>query len=143
MNASQTDHEQRRFPRICKEIPVEVSELSYPVSLGPGEKCLCKNIGAGGICFTVPTAYKPKTLLSLKIAILGWEGYKKPFSFLVDICSERPLTAIGEVAWSRELSDGTGYDVGIRFVNIYEDDYAALMKYIETRREGSGSGVRG
>lgn len=61
----------------------------------------------------------------------------------MDISSARPLTAIGEVAWTRELSDGMGYDIGIRFVNIYEDDYAALMKYIETRQEGSGSEGRG
>ncbi|OQX23549.1 MAG: hypothetical protein BWK80_25365 [Desulfobacteraceae bacterium IS3] len=140
MNPSQTNCEQRRFSRICKEIPVEVSELSYPVSLEPGEKCLCKNIGAGGICFRVSEEYKPKTLLSLKISIPGWQGYKKPFSFIVDISSKRPLTAIGEVAWSRKLSDDTGYDVGIRFVNIYEDDYAALMKYIEIVEKVRGQG---
>ena len=50
---------------------------------------------------------------------------------MLDISREPPLTAIGEVVWLREDPSGDGYEVGIKFLNIYEDDYRALMKYLK------------
>lgn len=130
-----SDSEQRKFARISREIPVEVNLLTYPLSEDSGKKCLSKNISAGGICFTVSNSYQQGNLLSLKIRIPGWEGYKRPFSRLVNIASEEPLTAIGEVVWCQKLSDASEYDVGLKFVNIYEDDYNALMKYVESQKK--------
>lgn len=109
---------------------MEVSILSYPLSKEPGTQVLGSNISAGGICFFVQDFYEDKTMLNLKIRLKGWQGYKKPFSRLHDIAEESPLTAIGEVAWCRASDTGSGFYVGLRFVNIYEDDYKALTAYI-------------
>ncbi|OQX23186.1 MAG: hypothetical protein BWK80_27345 [Desulfobacteraceae bacterium IS3] len=133
MDQSQSAHNKRKFPRIDKKIPVEVNRLCYPLPLDPGESCVCKNISAGGVCFTISNSYEPGAVLSLKISIPGWQGYKKPFSFLVDIASESPLTAIGEVVWCRQHSESSDYEIGIKFLNIYEDDYRALIKYLEAQ----------
>lgn len=133
MNQKENHTDQREFARICKEVVIEVSEIAYPLPQEPGERCVCKNISGGGICFTTTSPCKPKTLLSLKLHITGWQSYKKPFSRVLDISSEEPLTAIGEAVWCRRLADGSAYDVGIKFVNIYEDDYKALMKYLESQ----------
>ncbi len=128
---AETVSDQRKFPRISKTVTVEVNPLTYPLPREPGERCVSKNISGGGICFTISKRYKPETLLNLKISIPGWQSYKKPFSRIMDIASESPLTAIAEVVWCQKLSNGSGYDVGIKFVNIYEDDYSALMNYVE------------
>ncbi|MDM8522574.1 PilZ domain-containing protein [Desulfococcaceae bacterium HSG8] len=124
---------QREFPRILKEIPIEVARISYPVSEKPEKKCLSKNIGGGGICFTLRTPYEVGALLNLKISIPGWQSYKRPFSLFWDMSSDAPLTAVGEVVWCRKFPGG--YDVGIRFLDIYEDDYNALMKYLENQNQ--------
>ena len=42
-----------------------------------------------------------------------------------------PLTAIGEIVWCTPTTNGTGYEIGVKFVDIYEDDYKALTKYLE------------
>lgn len=122
--------DKRKFPRISKEILIEVSKISYPLSHGPGEQYLSKNISGGGVCFCIDTPYDPEAVLSLKLSIPGWKNYKKPFSLMFDASSDAPLTAIGEVAWCRKLSGIPGYDVGVKFVDIYEDDYHALINYL-------------
>lgn len=133
MNPEGSASEQRKFTRISKEISIEVNKLSYPISKDPGERRVCKNIGGGGICISVPRAYEPKTLLSLKISIPGWQGYKKPFSMVLDISSDSSLTAIGKVAWCKKPPDDSGYEIGVKFLDIYEDDYRALTEYLKNQ----------
>ncbi len=135
MSELKSYEDQREFPRISKEIPIEVSEISYPLPEEPGKSYLSKNISIGGICFSLTIPYEPETVLSLKIKIPGWQTYKKLFSLFSDVFSDTPLTAIGEVAWCRKLSGGPGYDMGVRFVDIYKDDYQALMKYLDAQSD--------
>ncbi|QTA89818.1 PilZ domain-containing protein [Desulfonema magnum] len=135
MSELKSDKDHREFPRISKEIPIEVSKISYPLPETPGKSYLSKNISIGGICFSLTIPYEPETVLSLKINIPGWESYKKPFSLFLDVSSDAPLTAIGEVVWCRKLSGGPGYEMGVRFVDIYKDDYQALMKYLEAQSD--------
>ena len=132
MNRAQPLKDRRNFPRISKETSIEVEELSYPLPREPGEDGVSKNIGAGGVCFTTAASYNPGTLLSIKINLLGWQRYKNSFTRTLDISSSRePLSGIGRVVWCQELEDEGGYEIGLEFVDIYEDDYKALMKYLE------------
>ena len=132
MNKTQPLEDRRNFPRISKETSIEVNELSYPLPREPGQNGLSRNIGAGGICFTTNASYNPGTVLSIKINLLGWQRYKNSFTKALDISSSRePLAGIGRVIWCQELEGEDGYDIGLEFVDIYEDDYKALMRYLE------------
>ena|GEM_PF-2799144 len=44
MNQPESDKDSRMFPRISKDIPVEVSEISYPFSEKPGKWSGAKQI---------------------------------------------------------------------------------------------------
>lgn len=131
MSPQELDRDRRGFPRIPKEFSVEVSKLYFPLSEESEEIGSGKNISGGGICLSVSRQYGLKTVLSLKIKIVGWQEYKSRFSKTADISSEDAITAVGEVVWSRELTDVSGYEIGIKFVKIYEDDYQAFIKYLE------------
>ena len=131
MNQLQPDEDKRDLRRIPKEISIEISKLSYPLPKTPQDKGIGRNIGGGGICLTASAPYEPNTVLSLKINIGGWHGYKRPYSKILDMSSAAPLTAIGEVIWCKEMPNGAEYEIGIKFVDIYEDDYRAFMKYLE------------
>ena len=72
-------------------------------------------------------------MLSLEIKLTGWQYHKKSVSSLLDPAkATAPLTAIAEVIWSRKLSGGRGYEVGVKFIDIYEDDYKALKKHLDS-----------
>ena len=133
MNNLSTDKEKRKFPWIPREVPINVKKLAYPLPEGPGERGAGKNIGENGICFSTQTPYEPKTMLNLEIKLTGWQHHKKSVSSRLDpLAATAPLTAIAEVVWLKKLMGRSGYEVGVRFVDIYEDDYKALKKHLDS-----------
>ncbi len=133
MSQTPAEKEKRKFPRIPKQVPINVKKLAYPLPEGPGERGAGKNIGENGICFSTQTSYEPKTMISLEIKLTGWQHHKKNVSSILDpLAATAPLTAIAEVIWSKKLSGGQGYEVGVKFADIYEDDYKALKKHLDS-----------
>lgn len=132
MTPHSTDSEKRQFLRLPKETSVTVNRLEYPLTNARAEPVTAKNLSGNGICFTSPTKYQPNTLLDLKIELRGWQQHLHNISSIIDAATlTKPLTAIGEVMWSKELPQGEGYEVGVFFKDIYEDDYRAFLKYME------------
>lgn len=133
INATDKDRECSRMPR---GVHVEVKRIEYPLSDEPGEKSTTRNIAKRGICFTASSLYKPGETLSLNIKLNGWHRHRKGLSTILN--NELPesdiLTVIAEVIWSKKSthishSDIVVYDIGVKFINVYEDDQIALEKY--------------
>ncbi len=59
MNKLSTDKEKRKFPRIPKEVSINIKKLTYPQE-GPGESGIGKNMGENGICFSTQTSTNPE-----------------------------------------------------------------------------------
>ena len=117
----------RRFPRFPKEVTVEVSELAYPLPTEPDEIVQSRDISAVGISFISSTLFKPDTILTVKIYLAGWQRHKKNLSVLLDdAVLSKPLSVIGEVVWSKKGSTGKGYEIGIKFRDITDDDFQAI-----------------
>ena len=131
LNKSQRFQDQRKFPRISRSIEIEVSQLAFPLANAVIKNGTSVNIGENGIRITTSDPYPPKTLLNLKINIIGWEGFKKPFSRCIDISSGTGLTVVGEVVWCNKNAKDNDYHLGVRFLNIYEDDAKALIRYLK------------
>ena len=130
MKPIDTTEEKRDYRRLPKEIPLEINTLTYPLPKEWGDHCRGKDISAGGICFVSSTPYHPGTVLSLKLNIQGWDVYKKPHAVIVDISRGSSLHVIGEVVWCRNTPGNSANEVGIKFLDIYEDDRRALIKYL-------------
>ena len=119
----------RQFPRLPKEVQVEVSELTYPLPTEPGEVVQSKDLSAVGICFISSTLFKPGTILTVNIHLAGWQRHKKNLSVLLDDAAlTRPLLVIGEVVWSKKGGQGQGNEIGIKFRDIADDDFQAIEK---------------
>ena len=135
MTQLQTDHDKRDFPRLPKEVDVTLTRLEYPLSPEAEESGTLKNIAKGGIGLVVVNMYEPGTRLSLKIHLKGWRRYLKSVTSIIDdsagTVATTPLTAIAEVVWMNPLPDGDSYEIGVKFLDIYEDEYNALKKYLE------------
>ena len=139
MTQAQTDHDQRNYPRLPKEFSVAVAKLEYPLPENEGEAAILKNIAKGGICFAVANQYEPGTRLSLKISLKGWRRYVKSVASIIDdsagTVTTTPLTAIAEVVWANSVPNESGYEIGVKFLDIYEDEYNALKKYLENMED--------
>jgi hypothetical protein len=137
MSQTPAGKKKRKFQRIPKEVPINVKKLAYPLPEGLEERGAEKNIGENGICFSTQTLYEPKTMLNLEIKLTGWQHHKKNVSSMLDpLAATAPLTAIAEVIWLKKLSGNRGYEVGVKFADIYEDDYKALKKHLDSKTLG-------
>lgn len=132
MTSHSTERDKRRFLRVPKETAVTVNRLVYPLTDTAAEPAITKNMSEKGICFTATTLYHPNTLLNLKIELRGWQQHLHNVSSIIDASSlTKPLTAIAEVMWSREVPESQECEVGVYFKDIYEDEYQAFIKYLE------------
>jgi len=128
---TQESTNRRNVIRIPKQFPVEIKKLEYPIQDSQGEVGAVKNIAENGVCLIVSKNYPPKSPISLKIDLKGWRRYLRSAStFVNNAFDTEPMTAIAEVVWSKEVS-GTGeYEIGVSFLDIYKDEYDALLKYL-------------
>ena len=144
MSSIYSGQNQRNFPRLPKAVPVTISKLEYPFIAAEDQSGQLKNIAEGGICFTSVTGYEPGTRLSLKITLKGWRRHLKSVTAILDdtaaTTATAPLTAIAEVTWISPLPNGNGYEIGVKFLDIYEDEYRALRKYLENLADYSTAG---
>ena len=121
----------RDFPRISRRAAVTVSKLEYPVSDVQAKPADIKDVSREGVCFITTELYQPGTMLNLAIELRGWQHYLRTTTSIVDAATmSKPLTAIAEVVWNKRLAPGCGYEVGVRFKDIYEDDLQAFHEYL-------------
>ncbi len=123
--------EKRDDPRIPKEIPLEIQTITYPPSEASPEEGTVVDIGHGGIRFVCARAYEPKAVLQLTIYLQGWQRHKRSVSSILDSdAAVAPLSAVAEVKWSEQGSFPGTWVTGVRFTDIYDDDYQALEKHL-------------
>ena len=82
--SKKNQNEFREFPRLPKEVAVEVSELTYPMPTERGEVVKSVDISALGIRFISATPFKPGAVLTVNIHLAGWQRHKKNLSVLLD-----------------------------------------------------------
>ncbi len=130
----------RKDPRIPKEVHIHISRITYPMPEENNETVTGKNIAKGGICFTGSEPYESGLSVVLKIELRGWQHHKKNTSAIVNAsAATAPLTAVAEVVWSKKNPEGPGYETGLKFTDIYEDDYKALKSHLERLTENARS----
>ncbi|MDH5388606.1 MAG: PilZ domain-containing protein [Gammaproteobacteria bacterium] len=121
----------RECTRVPKEVQIEIKTIEYPLSNNSTEEGITLDIAEHGICFTTSTDYKQGKMLSLDMKINGWHRHRKGLKTILsnELSEADTLTVISEVIWSKKSVDHQGYDIGVKFINIYEDDMIALKKY--------------
>ena len=131
MSLKKSNEESRKFQRLSKEVEVELSELTYPLKKEATAVARIKDISPKGICISSATLFKPKTVVTATIHLAGWQRHKKNLSFMLDDAAiGKPLTVIAEVVWSKKEEQSAGYEIGVKFLDINEDDYQALKKFM-------------
>ena len=124
----------RECPRVCRQVALTVTKLQYPMTDLEAKPATTKDLAETGLCFTTDELYDNGTVLQLAIDLRGWHHYLHTTAMLIDASNiSRPLTAIAEVVWIKELPEEEvgEYNIGVRFKDIYEDDLLAFKKYLE------------
>ena len=126
--------ERRQYRRIPLEASVSFQELSFHKGEEPAQSSY-RDVSGGGLLLESSRAYPLGTLLKLEIRVPGWGRFQNHFG-PVQEADGRPLVALGTVVRLEQLDDGS-YELGIKFQNVYPDDLAALMKFVEASASSS------
>jgi c-di-GMP-binding flagellar brake protein YcgR len=122
-------NERRNYRRIPLDATVTFQELSFSKA-AEASHSVYRDVSGGGLLLSSPREYALGLLLKLEIRVPGWGKHQNHFGPVQD-ADQRPLVAIGQVVRVEALEDGT-FELGIKFLNVYPDDQAALLKFIES-----------
>ena len=120
--------ERRTYQRIPMGATVGFQELTFTREPEPSTS-VYGDISGGGLLLNSPREIPLETLLKLEIRVPGWGRHQSHFGPAHEH-DLRPLVAVGQVVRVERLESG-GYELGIKFLNVYPDDQSALMKFIE------------
>jgi c-di-GMP-binding flagellar brake protein YcgR len=127
--ASAGEVERRICHRVLLNIDIEVCPLPRNDSNTDFSVLSCKarDISGGGVSFYGDVLYLEHSVLRLRIPLtINSSGSRQQES--------QVLKVMGKVMWSRKDSSAENYATGVRFLNIYEGDYALLESYVKIRR---------
>jgi hypothetical protein len=122
--------EKRKFVRIDKSALVEIRELKFPVKKKNYVSVDMKNISGSGLLFRSEEAYGIGTILHLKVALTGAKRNGASFGEYPGKAILHPVSVIGKVVRVEEIEHGLSYDIGIKFLDFYQNDAAALIDFI-------------
>ena len=120
--------ERRQYQRIPMGATVGFQEITFTKEANPAESAY-RDVSAGGLLLSSPREIPLGTLLKLELRVPGWGKHQNHFGPVQDL-DMRPLVAVGQVVRVEAL-ENTQFELGIKFLNVYPDDMAALLKYIE------------
>ena len=120
--------ERRNYRRIPMGATVGYQELSFSTEPEPA-RSVYGDISAGGLLLNSPKELPLGTLLKLEVRVPGWGKHQGHFgpAHEQDL---RPLVAVGQVVRVECMESGE-YELGVKFLNVYPDDQAALLKFIQ------------
>ncbi|MDP2875306.1 MAG: PilZ domain-containing protein [Holophaga sp.] len=120
--------ERRQFTRIPMGATVGFQELTFS-GIPEASQSVFKDVSGGGLLLSSAKEYPLGTLLKLEVRIPGWGHHQNTFGPTTDR-DARPLVAVGQVMRVEQMDSG-GFELGIKFLNVYPDDWAALLIFIE------------
>ena len=120
--------DRRNYRRIPMGATVGYQELSFKEH-PEGDTTVYGDISAGGLLINSVKEIPLGTLLKLELRVPGWGKHQGHFgpAHEQDL---RPLVAVGQVVRVEQL-ESKDYELGVKFLNVYPDDHAALLKFIE------------
>lgn len=121
--------EKRQYRRIPIGATVNLQELSFQKE-GDAARTAYKDVSVGGLLVESDQPLPLGTLLKLEIKVPGWGKHQHRFGPPGE-GDLRPLVAVGEVVRIEKMDGEEGFELGVKFLNVYPDDLAALVRFID------------
>lgn len=122
--------EKRDYQRLCKPYRVEISEVAFPIQRQPSIEVHSADISGGGLLVHCSRRFSVGDKLQVTIDIPSLNKFHPGFFKVFESDVGQSLTAVAEVVRVQEASPLHGYSIGLKFLDIYEDDWTALKNMI-------------
>ncbi|MFP4071158.1 MAG: PilZ domain-containing protein [Desulfovibrionales bacterium] len=122
--------ERREYERLKRAFTVVLRRFEFPLASQQRIELRCRNISAGGILIDCPVRFQQGELVEATITIPSLNKFHPGFFKVFENDAEQNLVAVAEVVRSVERVPGVSHELGIRFKDVYEDDWKALQAMI-------------
>lgn len=122
--------DRRQFRRVPLGAGLSFQELSFQKDAEPLHT-VYRDVSVGGLLVHSAESVPLGTLLKLELRVPGWGKHQNTFGTPAE-ADLRPLVAVGQVVRLEQLDEEGGYELGVKFLNVYPDDLEALMKFIQS-----------
>ncbi|MFP4397355.1 MAG: PilZ domain-containing protein [Desulfonatronovibrio sp.] len=114
---------------------MEVQELAFP--LNSQEKIVVESadISTGGLKVICNRLFAVGDKVRVKVYIPSFNKLHAGFLKAFESDLGQYLQAVAEVVWISEVIPHSRYETGMKFLDVYEDDWHALRKLILQQRQ--------
>jgi len=128
--------ERREYSRVPRRFRVEVAGLSLSEPSTPPVEARCENISAGGLLLNSPQAFQLGDRLQVRLFIPRLNKFHPSYFKVFESATGQNLLAVAEVVRAEKGADGLER-IGIKFLDVYEDDWQALYRLLQSLDAGS------
>lgn len=131
----------RNHERLAKAARITCQEITYPLGLNPEAVVEMLDVSEGGVKLRAGEAFEPGALLQVALVLQGWQRHTTGFLRHDEDNFSKPLTAVGRVV--RCVPARGAYDVGVQFLDIWDDHWRAMRIYLKRQLEQDSGGEPG
>ena len=123
--------------RIPRKFKVEIAQLAFP--LDSQEKIIVESadISAGGLRIVCNKMFACADKVQVKVYIASFNKFHPGFLKALESDVGQYLQAVAEVAWVSNAPGAQRYKIGLKFLDVYEDDWHALRNLVLSQQENA------
>lgn len=126
-----SDHERRKHSRLPKPYRLELAEFAFPLNQQPRIQATCEDVSAGGLAVVTSRKFDMGEKVQLRLYMARLNKFHPGFFKVFESDVDQSLQAVAEVVRVDEKIPLTRYVIGLRFTDVYEDDWRALHGLIQ------------
>ncbi|EFI35111.1 type IV pilus assembly PilZ [Desulfonatronospira thiodismutans ASO3-1] len=127
----QKQEERRQYVRIPKNYRVELQPLEFPLAAQKKIRVESADISSGGLRLSCDEKFGEGQTVQVRVYISGLNKHHPGFFKVFESDAGQYLQAVSEVSWVREKVAFELYEMGLKFVDVYEDDWQALKTMLD------------
>lgn len=131
------ESERRKHTRLPKSYRLELAEFVFPLKQQPRISAVCEDVSAGGLAVVVPRRFEVGDKVQVRLHMARLNKFHPGFFKVFESDVDQTLQAVAEVVRVEERVPFASYCLGLRFTDVYDDDWRALHGLIqdEIRRQ--------
>lgn len=126
----QQSEEKRAHVRLSKPFAVSIKPFVFPLQRQPATEVHSVDISEGGLLVHCARRFHVGEKLQVTIFIPSLNKFHPGFFKVFESDLGQSLTAVAEVVRAQEIAMLRDYATGLKFLDIYEDDWQALRMLI-------------
>jgi c-di-GMP-binding flagellar brake protein YcgR len=129
------DQERRSYERLPRQFRVQLIPFAFTHNRQPTLATRCVNISAGGILLESDTFIEVGEKVQVRLFLPRLNKYHPSYFKVFESSVDQNLLAVAEVVRCETKAPASSYDIGIKFLDVYEDDWQALYRMLQSEAE--------